>query len=39
MPGSGLPSCLWHEGVSLPTTTRWPGVWEGKKFFKKKSTF
>ena len=23
----------WHEGVSLPTTTRWPGVWEEKKGF------
>ena len=21
----------WHEGVSLPTTTRWPGVGEEKK--------
>ena len=20
-----------HEGLSLPTTTRWPGVWEEKK--------
>ena len=33
VPGSGLPSCCRHEGVSLPTTTRWPGVWEEKKGF------